>query len=187
MKSIISRKDELVSNYSDTVFTLFKKAKYGIQCGPMGDLLLKKALSDVAVWQCKLGDDVANVVDITLISNLPSLQTNVPFIIGGMQQKNSTRVQLHYVLGVDDQVIIDSDGCKTDVTIIPGSDMYTFTQSIAASVWIITHNLGFHPNVRTEDLAGVNIHGTIVDDPGNPGNRLTITFSIPVAGKAYLS
>lgn len=187
MDSIINRKQSLVSSYANTIFSLFKKTRYGIQCGSMSDLLLKKALKDVVQWQDKLEGDISNMVEITLISDLPQLSPTTAFTIGGLQQRNTTKVQLKYILNQNTEVIIDSDGCQTDVTIIPGSDDYMFTQDTPSTIWIIQHNLGFHPNVRIEDFAGANMHGVIADDPSNPGNRLTITFSLPVSGKAYLS
>jgi hypothetical protein len=65
-----------------------------------------------------------------------------------------------------------------------GGKTFVFTQSFASSVWVITHDLGYYPNVTTEDHIGADIEGvvTYVSE-----NELTITFSTDFIGKAYLS
>ena len=61
---------------------------------------------------------------------------------------------------------------------------YTHIQNAVSSTWTINHNLGFNPNVTTLDSAGTTIEGSItfVD-----ANNLTISFSVGLTGKAYLS
>jgi len=61
---------------------------------------------------------------------------------------------------------------------------YTHDQMTPGTVWSITHNLGFFPNVMTFDSAGTQIIGDVqhIDK-----NSMTITFSHSNAGKAYLS
>lgn len=63
---------------------------------------------------------------------------------------------------------------------------FTYSQDCTnpQAVWTINHNLGFVPNVQIEDCTGCDIEGviTIINT-----NTLTITFTQPVAGKAYLS
>lgn len=61
---------------------------------------------------------------------------------------------------------------------------YAHTQNTVSSTWSITHNLGFYPNVVTEDSAGTVIEGEIVY---NNVNTVTLTFSTATSGKAYLS
>jgi len=61
---------------------------------------------------------------------------------------------------------------------------FTFTQNNAASVWTITHNLGYNPAVTATDISGNGIFGDVAF--AGP-NALTITFSGVIAGYAYLS
>ena len=61
---------------------------------------------------------------------------------------------------------------------------YTHDQMTPGTVWSITHNLGFFPNVMTFDSAGTQIIGDVVHIDKN---SMTITFSHSNAGKAYLS
>jgi hypothetical protein len=61
---------------------------------------------------------------------------------------------------------------------------YTHTQSVSASTWTITHNLGYHPAVSVVDN-GENV--VIGDVTYVSANALTISFSASFGGKAYLS
>jgi hypothetical protein len=60
---------------------------------------------------------------------------------------------------------------------------YTHYQTSSSTVWSITHELDFTPNIIAVDLAGKVIEG----DYQYSGNTITLTFSEPVAGAAYLS
>jgi hypothetical protein len=67
----------------------------------------------------------------------------------------------------------------------PGNDgHFEFTSSEPESLWIISHNLGFRPNVTSFDDEGNVVVGAIVHINNNV---LSIDFSIPVAGFALLS
>jgi len=68
---------------------------------------------------------------------------------------------------------------------VPGNDgHFEFSQASPESLWIITHSLGFRPNVTSFDDDGNTIVGAIVHINNNV---LSIDFSIPVAGFALLS
>lgn len=61
---------------------------------------------------------------------------------------------------------------------------YTHNQSTPSDTWIVTHNLGFHPNVIIVDSANsVVIGGTTY----NSLNQLTLYFATGFSGIAYLS
>ncbi len=74
------------------------------------------------------------------------------------------------------------------LTLDSGSKTYDkyfeFTQSANLTTWIIVHNLNKKPSVRCTDESGEEIIGEIVDIDAN---SLTITFSQPTKGKAYLN
>jgi hypothetical protein len=61
---------------------------------------------------------------------------------------------------------------------------YTHSQSAAAAQWVVTHNLGFKPNVTVFDSAGDVVEGHIIH---NSINQLTLQFSSPMSGIAQLS
>ena len=64
------------------------------------------------------------------------------------------------------------------------SETYTHVQSVASSTWVITHNLGKFPSVMVIDSSGNVVVGEITY---NSNNQITIQFSAPFAGKAYLN
>lgn len=61
---------------------------------------------------------------------------------------------------------------------------YSHYQGVPADVWVITHNLGFIPNVTVFDADGVETEGQV--DHYN-GAMLQVAFNTPVAGIAYMS
>lgn len=61
---------------------------------------------------------------------------------------------------------------------------YTHQQAIPDSIWTILHNLGFNPNVSVVDSAEQQVQGTI---KYINLNTLTVEFSFPFSGTAYLS
>jgi hypothetical protein len=61
---------------------------------------------------------------------------------------------------------------------------YTHNQSAASAQWVVTHTLGFKPNVTVFDSAGDVVEGHIIH---NSVNQLTLQFSSPMSGVAQLS
>lgn len=61
---------------------------------------------------------------------------------------------------------------------------YTFEQQSDSAVWNIHHNMGYRPAVQVQRYDKINLEGEVdhVD-----ANNLTLTFSDPVSGYAYLS
>ena len=68
--------------------------------------------------------------------------------------------------------------------VIPISGSYTHTQSVSSANWTITHNLGFSPSVSVVDSGGNHVVG---DVNYVSVNVLTVSFSSPFGGSAYLS
>jgi hypothetical protein len=61
---------------------------------------------------------------------------------------------------------------------------FEFQQGVAASTWAINHGRGYHPGVRVLDSAGTLVEGTVSYPDAN---NITVSFSAPFAGTAYLS
>jgi hypothetical protein len=59
-----------------------------------------------------------------------------------------------------------------------------FTQLAPAAVWTINHNTGQFPSVTTVDSAGNEVQGAV---QYISSNQVTITFSSPFAGRAFLN
>ncbi len=67
---------------------------------------------------------------------------------------------------------------------IDGDKHHAHEQSIADAVWDITHSLNKYPSVTITDSAGDEVEGEV---RYNGLNSLTLKFSAPFAGKAYLN
>lgn len=61
---------------------------------------------------------------------------------------------------------------------------YDHVQGSDSDVWTIEHNLGFYPSVTVFLSSGDTVEGAIEHQSTN---TLTITFSVPISGSAYLS
>lgn len=61
---------------------------------------------------------------------------------------------------------------------------FVFDKQVASSVWVVVHNMGKFPSVSIVDTANDQVEGEV---RYNSNNQLTITFTAPVAGKAYLN
>jgi len=68
--------------------------------------------------------------------------------------------------------------------VLPISGSYAHTQSVSSATWTITHNLGYRPAVSVVDSGGNHVIG---DVNYVSVNALTVSFSAPFGGSAYLS
>jgi hypothetical protein len=62
---------------------------------------------------------------------------------------------------------------------------FHYVQAVAATSWVINHNLTFQPNVTAIDSAHTQIFPGSVQYTG--AQQVTLGFSAAVAGEAYLS
>lgn len=66
--------------------------------------------------------------------------------------------------------------------------VFTFTQTVPATVWSIHHSLGHRPDVSVyvnDELVNADVDGDA--DPDNPLSLVTITFGSPQAGYAEIT
>lgn len=61
---------------------------------------------------------------------------------------------------------------------------YTHSQSISSATWAITHNMNKYPSINITTSAGDEVEGEV---QYTGLNSLTIKFSAPFAGKAFLN
>lgn len=61
---------------------------------------------------------------------------------------------------------------------------FVFNQGAPASVWTVVHTLNKFPSVTVVDSAGTTIIGQVVYDSIS---QVTLTFTAPFSGKAYLN
>ena len=65
-----------------------------------------------------------------------------------------------------------------------GDSHYSHNQAVSSDTWVITHNLNKFPSVMCFDSSYDEIEGSI---SYQGQNQLTVTFSSPTGGYAYLN
>ena len=73
---------------------------------------------------------------------------------------------------------------ELNINEITNNERHVHTQGAASSTWSITHALGGRPSVTIVDSAGTVVYGEVVY---NSNTSITVTFSSPFSGFAYLT
>jgi hypothetical protein len=127
--------------------------------------------------------------------------TDLKTLVNTTYTLTSTVDAINNIADID---LTDSDGAKTTVKLKGGTGItltqpasneitiaslnddanFVFTQGIPSATWNITHNLGKFCSVTVVDTSKQIVIGdiTYVND-----NSLTITFSAPFSGQAFLN
>ena len=209
MRNLLPKKDKYSVNFANSVYDEFRKIKYGIaSCNKKGKIWLDEIRKEIADYQSRDDGDALCEVSIKHMGWLPvyypttdeTCEYRPPWCDPSkyqIQRCNSgpKAVGMSYVgNNISNNIIeVNSGGCITRININPAITInnttgtaFTFIQNCADPqlVWYINHNLGYTPNAWSEDCSGNDISGTmaVVD-----ADTITITFSTPQAGKAYLS
>lgn len=210
MRNLLPQKDKYLGNFANSIYNEFRKMRYGIaSCKKdVTPLYLDEMRKDIVEYQSNDDGDALTQVSIQHMGWLPvyypthdkSCDYQPPWAdmnryrvrkcYGGpssigmsyVGQNNSTNL-----------IEVNAGGCITRINLNPSivinnttPSSFVFTQDCIQpeAIWYINHNLGYTPNLWAEDCNGDNISGiiNIVDS-----NTITLTFSSPIAGKAYLS
>lgn len=204
MRNLLAEKSKYYKNFANSVYDQFRRIKYGIASCKGRNLDLDAIRKELVDYQAKDDADALTQVSITTMGWLPvyypstdeSCDYQPPWCNNGYQIQSCNRgpsaVGMNYAssTGSTNLIEVNTGGCITRININPAITInnsgtsYTHTQTFLSTVWDITHNLGYTPNVWTVDENGNNISGTVTVINNN---RLTITFSTSVKGTAYLS
>lgn len=158
MKDFITKKDKYFMDYGDAILTEFRKMKYGISpCCHKDDLDLISIRYELAKWQTS-GD----------FSTIAQAKTNCKTWV----LKNNCLEDYEGICYININVN-NNDNIAKSYHVFP-----------AQTVWTLTYDLKFTPNVTTTDEDGQEISGTVVY---LNSTTVQITFSSPVSGWAYLS
>ena len=76
------------------------------------------------------------------------------------------------------------DNLETVLKNLEEGKCYIHNQGEAASVWTIHHDLNAYPSVTVVDSAGSEVYGDVFYVNKTD---ITVTFSAPFSGKAYLN
>jgi hypothetical protein len=156
MKSYLNHKDKYFKDFANLMVKKYKQLKFGI-ASPKGltDPYLIGMRYELSAWQSS--------EDFSTISQLK--------------------------IAYKDWMPISIDTCDdlcyiniNNITNIGVAKQYNIT--VASTVWVLNHNLGFNPNITTTDNNGQEIFGSVTYVNQN---TISVTFSSPVTGWAYLS
>lgn len=88
------------------------------------------------------------------------------------------------------QVIVNQDAPNQVVIRFGGGSAasntrrYVFAQNTASNVWTINHTLGGKPQITVVDSADTVVTGEVTY---NSNSQVTVTFTAPFSGYAYLT
>jgi hypothetical protein len=209
MNIVLSKIDSYLISFANSVYSEFLKLKYGIEsCTSQGKLWLNELRKDIANY--KINDDGGALCETSmhymgwLSVYYPNGDESCHYDAPWNSQYNyqmkqcstgQAAIGLSYTTNNASANIIEvyTGGGITRINLNAtvnintgggGSFVYTQDCNNPSATWIISHKLGFVPNVWVEDCSGNDISGTLTA-PDN--NTIIITFSSAVAGKAYLS
>jgi hypothetical protein len=209
MRNLLPQKEKYLINFANSVYAEFREIKYGIQsCKKTGNLDLNEMRKDIVEYQsnddggalCQVSIQHMGWLPVYYPTNDTSCEYRPPWCdVSKYQIQKCNRgpqgIGMSYV-GQNNSanlIEVNAGGCITRININPAitinnnnNSNFVFTQNCGnpQAIWYINHNLNLVPNVWAEDCNGDNISG-VVDIVDN--DTITLTFSSPVAGKAYLS
>lgn len=200
MNTLLQKKDKHLLEFAEVVYKLFIQESKGVTMAPSGISYdtgwTRKQLLD---WLSIEDNDALTDVSIRAMGWLPITYSGIGTTLGCSNScdddgessgKCSISMAYPYQSNSTQNIIeVNAGGCITRINVNPlitvaTSSKYEHVQSLASSIWVITHNLGFVPNVFSINEDGIEIVGEV--DPVNT-NTIRILFSDPVAGIAYLS
>lgn len=200
MSNLLTQKDKYYTSFANSVYSEFCNIRYGIKsCKQTADLWLAELRRDIAEYQLQDDCDALTQVSIQHSGWLPVYYPEVNNVVDPNRHHSQhcavpkAAVGMSYVGQNNSSNIIEvnAGGCITRIILNPNititnnnNSSFVFTQSIPSAVWYINHKLNIIPNAWTENLDGTDIEGTlaVIDN-----DTITITFSSPQTGKAYLS
>lgn len=198
MRTYLPNRVKYNKQFADGVHRLYKQMRYGIgSCKPAADADLISMRKELVEWEACEDEGALSETNIQFTTWLGVKYDDVLYSKGGTgfvisENGSAPSMGLNYMgqqQSGQNIIEINSGGCITRINLNPAitinqNTSFVYTQSVAATMWDITHGMNMIPNVTTEDPAGNDIVG-IIDIVDN--NRLKIYFNQPVAGKAYLS
>jgi hypothetical protein len=128
---------------------------------------------------------VGNEVLIGQLDNLNNFGIyKVVSIVRDLVETTFFNVILQYIEGHGSLELDKFYGLSLHASLDNADKNYVFVQSVPATVWTITHNLGKFPSVSVVNINNVTMYGnvTYLNE-----NELQIEFSAGFSGKAYMN
>lgn len=97
--------------------------------------------------------------------------------------KTATGTEVQVPVGKAMALQCDGQNVMSAIDYVPATS-YGHIQSVASATWDISHSLNKYPSVTITDSAGDEVEGEV---RYNGLNSVTVKFSAPFAGRAYLN
>lgn len=205
-KTLTQHAEKMYKQFADKVYADYLQKRFGLAtCKPLKNSTLASIRQEMLDYQMNsdegaftfvshnfsLKDPIYYPEEKRTCSTHDHISTPVCYVdrpVGTQPGCANSHIDVNDGNGNHNVIEINSGGCVTRInlnnTVNIRTMNYTWIQDVPATMWDIQHNLGFNPNVRTEDPSEVDIEGVV--EYLNP-NRLRIHFNSAVAGTAYLS
>jgi hypothetical protein len=131
----------------------------------------------IIIAQC---DDLNNfgIYKFNSILPVPGQPNFVDIVIESVDAHGSILQDKFYAIAVYPGFV------NPDIDPNVGDKNFVYTQAVASASWNVVHNLDKFPSVSIVDDDNNQVYGSVVY---NTVNDLTITFTAPFSGKAYIN
>ena len=180
-------------NFAGTYSTeVINTGEYRYQVNPSAPTIYNWAqITGIAVSRYnRNGEDITPMIPVLVNSvvRITDIGTSTSLGYGLFRVSSSTSLSsgAAFLLTLVPQGAVSTVG-NNIISLAPfGSGSFEYVQdfSVAASTWVINHNLGKYPSVSTVDSAGSIINGAVTY---NDANKITVVFTSATSGKAYLN
>ena len=180
-------------NFAGTYSTeVINTGEYRYQVDPSAPTIYNWAqITGIAVSRYnRNGEDITPMIPVLVNSvvRITDIGTSTSLGYGLFRVSSSTSLSsgAAFLLTLVPQGAVSTVG-NNIISLAPfGSGSFEYVQdfSVAASTWVINHNLGKYPSVSTVDSAGSIINGAVTY---NDANKITVVFTSATSGKAYLN
>lgn len=157
--------------------TVLRISKFATSGNIVADYLNTLANEAIMIGQC---DDLNNfgIYKVISISPVPGNTNFLDFTLEAVNAHGNILEDKFYGIAVYPGFVNPNIDPNT------GDKNFVYTQAVASAVWNIEHNLDKFPSVSVVDDDNNQVYGSVTY---NTVNDLTITFTAPFAGKAYMN
>ncbi|MFY7886931.1 MAG: hypothetical protein ACOVOV_19015, partial [Dolichospermum sp.] len=157
--------------------TILRLSKFATSGNLIIDYINTLVNQAIIIAQC---DDLNNfgIYKFNSILPVPGQPNFVDIVIESVDAHGSILQDKFYAIAVYPGFV------NPDIDPNVGDKNFVYTQAVASASWNVVHNLDKFPSVSIVDDDNNQVYGSVVY---NTVNDLTITFTAPFSGKAYIN
>jgi hypothetical protein len=157
--------------------TILRLSKFATSGNLIIDYINTLVNQAIIIAQC---DDLNNfgIYKFNNILPVPGQPNFVDIVIESVDAHGSILQDKFYAIAVYPGFV------NPDIDPSGGDKNFVYTQAVASASWNVVHNLDKVPSVSIVDDDNNQVYGSVVY---NTVNDLTITFTAPFSGKAYIN